>query len=213
MPTERWSPCITVYLRLALGTTFLAAVTDRFGVWGAPGAPNVSWGDFPHFLRYAAQVNALLPPALIPLIAWLATVLETLLGLALVVGVQTRLAALASAGLLGLFALAMTVSMGVKSALNYSVFSASAGALLLAISASDTWTLDALLKRARQGARARGDGARLAADCADRGARQQAPGREGRPGPGTGSALEAGAPPANAGQGGRGGPPASTWLR
>jgi putative oxidoreductase len=92
--------------------------------------------------------------------------------LALVVGVQTRLAALASGGLLGLFALAMTVSMGVKSALNYSVFSASAGALLLAISASDPWTLEALLKRARQGARARGDDARPAADRADRGAHQ-----------------------------------------
>jgi thiosulfate dehydrogenase (quinone) large subunit len=167
MPAAQWSPYITVYLRLALGITFLAAVTDRFGIWGAPGAPNVSWGDFAHFLKYAAQVNAFLPPALIPLIAWLASVLETVLCLMLIVGVQTRLAALASAGLLGLFALAMTVSMGVKSALNYSVFSASAGALLLATSASYPWTLDALLKRARQGVGARGDGARLAAGRAD----------------------------------------------
>jgi thiosulfate dehydrogenase [quinone] large subunit len=204
MPTARWSPYVTVYLRLALGITFLAAVADRFGVWGAPGAPNVSWGDFAHFLRYAAQVNAFLPPALIPLVAWLATVLETLLGLALMVGVQTRLAALASGGLLGLFALAMTVSMGVKSALNYSVLSASAGAVLLAASASDPWTLDALLRRARPGARARGGAARLAADRADRGAHQQAPSREGHQGPGAGSALEAGAPHANAGHGGRG---------
>jgi uncharacterized membrane protein YphA (DoxX/SURF4 family) len=168
MVTQRWSPYITVFLRWALGATFLTAVTDRFGVWGAPGTPNVSWGDFAHFLRYAAQVNAFLPPTLIPLVAWLATVLEMLLGLTLMVGVQTRLAALASGGLLGLFALAMTASMGVKSALNYSVFSASAGALLLATSASYPWTLDALLTRARQGARARGDGVRLAADRADR---------------------------------------------
>jgi thiosulfate dehydrogenase (quinone) large subunit len=213
MPTTRWSPYITVYLRLALGITFLTAVTDRFGVWGAPGAPNVSWGDFAHFLRYAAQVNAFLPPALIPLVGWLATVLETLLGLTLIVGVQPRLAALASGGLLGLFALAMTVSMGVKSALNYSVFSASAGALLLATSASYPWTLDALLKHAWPGARARGDSVRLAAERAFRGAHQHAPGREGGPGPGAGSALEAGATQANAGQGGRGGPPASAWLR
>jgi thiosulfate dehydrogenase (quinone) large subunit len=199
MPTERWSPYITVLLRWALGTAFLTAVTDRFGVWGTPGAPHVSWGDFAHFLRYAAQVNAFLPPALIPLVAWLATVLETLLGLMLVVGMQTRLAALASGGLLGLFALAMTVSMGVKSALNYSVFSAAAGALLLATSASYPWTLDALLKRARPGVRARGDGVRLAADRADRGTPQQPPSREGREGPGAGRALEAGARHANAG--------------
>jgi uncharacterized membrane protein YphA (DoxX/SURF4 family) len=158
MPTEGWSPSSTVVLRVALGSTFLAAVTDRFGVWGAPGAPQVAWGDFAHFLRYAAQVNAFLPPALIPPVAWLATVLEALLGLALVVGVQTRLAALASGGLLGLFALAMTVSMGIKSALNYSVFSAAAGAFLLATSASDPWTLEALLTRARPGARARATG-------------------------------------------------------
>jgi uncharacterized membrane protein YphA (DoxX/SURF4 family) len=175
MPTERWSPYITVYLRLALGITFLAAVTDRFGVWGAPGAPNVSWGDFAHFLRYAAQLNAFLPPALIPLVGWLVTVLETLLGLALLVGVQTRIAALASGGLLGLFALAMTASTGVKSALTYSVFSASAGALLLATSASYPWTLDALLKRAFQGTRARGDGVRPGAERAERGAQQQPP--------------------------------------
>jgi uncharacterized membrane protein YphA (DoxX/SURF4 family) len=158
MPTEGWSPYSTVLLRVALGATFLTAVTDRFGVWGAPGAPQVAWGDFAHFLRYAAQVNAFLPPALIPPVAWLATVLEALLGLALVVGVQTRLATLASGGLLGLFALAMTVSMGVKSALNYSVFSASAGAFLLATRTSDPWTLGALLTRARPGARARARG-------------------------------------------------------
>jgi uncharacterized membrane protein YphA (DoxX/SURF4 family) len=158
MPIEKWSPYSTVLLRVALGATFLTAVTDRFGVWGAPGAPHVAWGDFAHFLRYAAQVNAFLPPTLIPPVAWLATVLEALLGLALVVGVQTRLAVLASGGLLGVFALAMTVSMGVKSALNYSVFSAAAGALLLATSASDPWTLGALLTRARPGAQARARG-------------------------------------------------------
>ena len=36
---------ITVYARLALGGTFLAAVADRFGLWGPPGTHNVAWGD------------------------------------------------------------------------------------------------------------------------------------------------------------------------
>jgi hypothetical protein len=44
--------------------------------------------------------------------------------------------ALASAILLGLFALAMTASLGVKPPLDYSVFSASAAALLLSLRAS-----------------------------------------------------------------------------
>jgi uncharacterized membrane protein YphA (DoxX/SURF4 family) len=178
MPTERWSHGITVLLRLALGTTFLTAVTDRFGLWGAPGQPNVSWGDFAHFLSYAAQVNAFLPDALIPLIAWLATVLETLLGLMLIVGLQPRISALGSAVLLLVFALAMSISMGVKSALNYSVFSASAGAFLLATSPAYPWTLDALLQQARQGARNRADRVRLEGDRADQDAQQTPPGRE-----------------------------------
>ena len=58
MPRERWSQYSTVFLRCALGTAFLSAVADRFGVWGAPGQPGVAWGDFAHFQIYAAQVNA-----------------------------------------------------------------------------------------------------------------------------------------------------------
>src|SRR5262245_16437570 len=41
------APCLaeytTVYMRLALGSTFLAVVTDRFGLWGPPGTSNVAW--------------------------------------------------------------------------------------------------------------------------------------------------------------------------
>jgi len=34
----------SVFLRLALGLSFLSAVADRFGWWGAFGHPNVAWG-------------------------------------------------------------------------------------------------------------------------------------------------------------------------
>jgi uncharacterized membrane protein YphA (DoxX/SURF4 family) len=67
------------------------------------------------------------------MLAWAATAGELTLGIALLLGVWTRLVAASSAALLALFALAMTVSLGVKQPLDYSVFSASAGALLLAI--------------------------------------------------------------------------------
>jgi hypothetical protein len=43
---------------------------------------------------------------------------------------------------LALFGLAMTISMGIKSPLDYSVFSASAGAMLLALYARRISTLD-----------------------------------------------------------------------
>ena len=33
-------------VRLALGLSFLSAVADRFGWWGAFGQLNVAWGNF-----------------------------------------------------------------------------------------------------------------------------------------------------------------------
>jgi uncharacterized membrane protein YphA (DoxX/SURF4 family) len=148
---ERWGQYVTVFLRLALGITFLAAVADRFGLWGAPGQPGVAWGDFGHFLAYTAKLNFFLPPALIPLVGGLATMAETVLGVSLIVGLYTRASALASGVLLLLFALAMAVSLGVKAPLDASVFSASAGALLLATCPAYPWSLDRWLKRgARQ---------------------------------------------------------------
>jgi NADPH:quinone reductase-like Zn-dependent oxidoreductase len=39
----------SVFLRFALGLSFLSVVADRFGWWGASGQPNVAWGDFARF--------------------------------------------------------------------------------------------------------------------------------------------------------------------
>lgn len=119
-------------LRLALGASFLSAVADRFGGWGPHGARQVSWGDFAHFVVYTGAVNSFLPKALIAPTAWIATVAEVLLGIALILGIYTRLAAWLSALLLGAFALAMAFSLGLEAPLSYSVFTDSAGALLLA---------------------------------------------------------------------------------
>ena len=58
---------------------------------------------------------------------------ETSLGVALIAGLRLRWVALASAALLAVFGAAMAISFGPKSPLDYSVFSASAGALLLAL--------------------------------------------------------------------------------
>lgn len=122
-----------MYLRLALAATFLMAVGDRFGLWGPPGAPNVAWGDFQNFLAYTAILNPYLPASWIPLVGWTATVAEVVLGLALIVGFRTRVTALLSGVLLLLFAIGMTVGLGIGAPLSYSVFTASAGAFLLAV--------------------------------------------------------------------------------
>jgi uncharacterized membrane protein YphA (DoxX/SURF4 family) len=123
---------VPLYLRLALAAGFLSAVFDRFGFWGPAGAPNVAWGDFQRFTAYTGKLNPWAPAALIPFLAWFVTVAETVLGVALVLGLWARYAALASGVLLGLFALGMTVGTGIKPALSYSVFAASAAAFALA---------------------------------------------------------------------------------
>ena len=70
-------------------------------------------------------------------------VAETCLGCALIVGLFTRWSALASGILLLLFALGMSVGTGVKSALNASVFSASAAAFALSTRRVYAWSIDA----------------------------------------------------------------------
>jgi uncharacterized membrane protein YphA (DoxX/SURF4 family) len=139
----------TVFLRLALGISFLSAVADRFGLWGAYGQPNVAWGDFSRFVNYTGQLNWFAPTALLPALAWAATFAEILLGLALVWGLFMRVAALLSGVMLLLFALTMTFALGLKAPLDFSVFSASAGAFLLAAYGKYPLSLDAF-RRARE---------------------------------------------------------------
>ncbi len=149
MMTHRLLRYSTVFLRVALGVTFLTAVTDRFGLWGPPGADNVSWGNFENFLAYTALLNPYLPDTWIPVLGWVVTVAETVLGLALITGLQTRRVAAASGALLLAFAFGMTVGTGIKAPLNYSVFSAAAGALLLATAGYYPVSVDAWLQRRR----------------------------------------------------------------
>lgn len=135
---------VTIYLRLALGIAFLSAVADRFGLWGPAGAPLVAWGSFHKFLVYTAQVNPWFPMSWIPTIGWLATLCEFALGIALVLGLRTRIAALLSGLLMLVFALGMTLGVGIKAPLNYSVFTASAASFLLACVKDFPLSLDAV---------------------------------------------------------------------
>jgi uncharacterized membrane protein YphA (DoxX/SURF4 family) len=115
-----------LYARLALGAAFLSAVAARFGLWRDRG-PH----PFAEFIRYTGEVNSFLPAATWPSLAIAATIAETTLGIALLIGILPRWTALASAILPAIFGLSMTISFGIKSALDASVFSASAAALLL----------------------------------------------------------------------------------
>lgn len=139
-----WSSWATVYLRLALGLDFLSAVGDRFGVWGAPGAPLVAWGNFHNFLAYTAKLNPWFPASWSPLVGWIATLCEIVLGIGLVAGLRTWLTAFLSGWLTLAFALGMVLGLGIRAPLNYSVFAASAGSFFLACADAYPWSLDAL---------------------------------------------------------------------
>jgi uncharacterized membrane protein YphA (DoxX/SURF4 family) len=134
----------SVFLRLALGISFLSAVGDRFGFWGPFGQPHVAWGDFSHFIAYTAKLNWFMPSATIPALAWASTCAEILLGVALVLGAFTRVAAFLSGLLLLVFALVMNLALGLEAPLSLSVFSASAGAFLLSTGSEYPWSLDSL---------------------------------------------------------------------
>jgi putative oxidoreductase len=125
---ERVAP---TYARIALGGAFLSAVAARFGLWRDRG-PH----PFAQFIQYTAEVNSFLPASFAPLLAVMATIAETTLGILLVAGFKPRWTGLASAILLALFGIAMAISGGIKSALDASVFSASAAALLVAVVAN-----------------------------------------------------------------------------
>jgi len=117
-----------LYGRIALGVAFLSGIADRFGIYTGR---NVGYGNFAGFMDYTAKVNSFMPASTIPFLAWAATAAEFFLGAALVLGLWTRWVALGSAALLVLFGVAMAISFGIKSPLDYSVFSASAAALML----------------------------------------------------------------------------------
>jgi uncharacterized membrane protein YphA (DoxX/SURF4 family) len=126
-------------LRLALSTGFLSAVASRLGFWGKYSS---GWSNF---VSYTAQVNSFVPKNLAPSIAVASTMLETVLGILLLIGYKTNYAAVVAALLTLLFAIAMAVSAGIKEPFDYSVFAFSAGALLLAAMPYHKWSIDNLL--------------------------------------------------------------------
>src|SRR5260370_37082768 len=146
---ENGTEIVRLFARFALGASFLSAVADRFGLWGPYGAKNVAWGNFAHFVEYTGAVTSLFPRSLTVSFAWAATVAETLLGILLIAGFKTRLASVLSGLLLLSFAMGMATALGVKTPFDYSLFSASAPAFLLAFWEPDRFTLDKLLNRSQ----------------------------------------------------------------
>ena len=124
-------------LRLMLAAAFLSAVGDRLGAWGPHGSPHASWGDWQHFRVYADRLNWSMPSAIRPAAAVLATAGEAIFAVALITGFRLREAAVGSGVLLTIFAISMSLALGIKAPLDYSVFTAAAAAFSLAVVSAD----------------------------------------------------------------------------
>lgn len=125
-----WSAA-TIFARATLAAGFLSAVADRFGLWGKAGTNQVGWGNFETFTQYVQTLAPYLPANLVTAVAWGSTVVEILLGGALLLGVKVGWAALGSAATLVVFAVSMFIFAGFETPLSASVFTAAAAALLL----------------------------------------------------------------------------------
>ncbi len=129
--TMNWEQTGILYARFALGAAFLSAVAGRFGLWER----TVDLRHFAGFLEYAGEVLSFMPKASVPYLAWAATACETSFGILLILGLWTRWVAVGSAILLAMFGTAMAISFGLKSPMDYSVYSASGAAVLVALHA------------------------------------------------------------------------------
>jgi len=136
-----------LFLRLAIATAFFSAVMDRFGMWGPPGSPNASWGDWENFMAYSNAINSFAPPVIGSFLAIVATILEIVLGVMLLVGYKTRLAAFSSGVLLALFGIPMVFAFGIKPTFTYSVWIGAGAALLLASVKVYSWSIDQLMNK------------------------------------------------------------------
>lgn len=133
---KKYQDFATLLLRFALAAGFISAAGSRLGLWGK------GWKDF---LVYAGEVNSFAPASLIPALAVAATILETTFAILLLTGCKTRWAAVGTAMLTLLFALAMAYSFGIQSPFDYSVFVDCTAAFLLATMPNYRWSIDEIL--------------------------------------------------------------------
>ena len=132
---------IKLFLRLAISMGFLSAVADRFGLLSQE---NSTWGNWDNFLEYTQLIIPWVPSSLIPTMGAIATGAEIIFALCLLIGLKTELVSKLSGFLLLTFALSMAFSTGIKGALDYSVFTASAGAFALSFLKEKYMELDSI---------------------------------------------------------------------
>lgn len=144
---KKYEAYIQLYLRLAIGAGYVTFGLDRLGVWGSYGSKGVSWGDWQHFMQYAASVMGFLPYSIAQIFAVTATTAEIVFGTMLIAGLFTKLASMGSGVLAFCFAVSMAISQGITSPMGASVFTLSAASFLLATVSKYRWSVDSIITK------------------------------------------------------------------
>lgn len=118
------------FLRIALSAGMFSAVADRFGLWNSEIS---AWGTWERFVVYTQQLNPWIPASFVGIVAGIATLLEIVFAMGLLIPFKTSLIARATGFLLLAFGLAMTFFINIKAPLDYSVFVGASGAFALSI--------------------------------------------------------------------------------
>lgn len=119
------------FLRISLSFSFLSAVADRLGLWS--NKYSIFWGNWHNFVQYTHTITSFIHSQFAPILAYAATIFEVVFGVLLLVPYKTHVVARLSGLLLLCFAVSMAITIGIKSPLDYSVFSAAAAAFALSI--------------------------------------------------------------------------------
>jgi len=129
-----------LFLRWSIAAGFISAVSSRLGFWGRYSS------GWQRFTQYTGELLYYLPSSFISYLAIMVTVLETLIGLALLLGLYMEYCSLIAGGLTLLFAIIMAIAEGVKESLDYSVFVFSAACFMLASKQEHTFIPDQIFK-------------------------------------------------------------------
>jgi putative oxidoreductase len=129
-------------LRIALGAGFLVTVSDRLGVLGPLGTKNIEWGNWDNFITYTGTLMPFLDRPAVNIMGGIATLAEAVIGILLIIGLKTRYAAIGSCVLTLIFALSMTLFLGIKAPINFAVFPVCTASLLLATIPVYDWSID-----------------------------------------------------------------------
>ena len=132
-------------LRITLGIGFLTPVLDRLGFLGPFGARNIEWGNWDNFISYTGTLMPFLEKPAVNIAGSIATLAETAIGIMLIIGFKTKIAAIGSCLLTLTFALAMSLFLGIKAPINFATFPFCAASFLLATIPAYDWSIDNLV--------------------------------------------------------------------